>query len=68
MAGISGNQGGVGNGRGSVISRGGDAGDVNDRPAWLANVFTKPDRLFALQVGGSVYLDRVSTDRPSGIR
>jgi hypothetical protein len=54
-------QAGVGNGRGSVISRGGDAGDNNDRPAWLANVFTRPDKLFALQVGGSVYIDRVST-------
>jgi len=54
-------QGGVGNGRGAVISRGGDAGDNNDRPAWLANVYTRPDKLFALEVGGSVYFDRVST-------
>jgi hypothetical protein len=53
-------QGGVGNGRGSVISRGGDAGDTNARPAWLMNVFTRPDRFFALQIGGSLYFDRVS--------
>jgi hypothetical protein len=53
-------QAGIGNGRGSVISRAGDAGDNNDRPAWLLNVFAKPDRAFGLQVGGSVYIDRVT--------
>lgn len=58
-------QAGVGNGRGSVISRGGDAGDNNARPAWALNLFAKPDRAFGLQVGGSLYLDRVSlTGRP----
>ncbi len=54
-------QAGVGNGRGNVISRAGDAGDNNDRPAWVLNLFTKPDRFFGLQVGGSMYLDRIST-------
>jgi hypothetical protein len=53
-------QAGVGNGRGSAISRGGDAGDINGRPAWVMNVFSKPDRAFGLQVGGSLYLDRIS--------
>jgi hypothetical protein len=53
-------QAGVGNGRGNVISRGGDAGDNNARPAWVMNVFTTPDRIFGLQIGGSLYLDRVS--------
>jgi hypothetical protein len=53
-------QAGIGNGRGSVISRAGDAGDNNNRPAWLLNVFAKPDRAFGLQVGGSVYIDRVT--------
>ena len=53
-------QAGVGNGRGNVISRGGDAGDNNARPAWVVNLFTRPDRLFGLQAGGSVYVDRVS--------
>ncbi len=53
-------QAGVGNGRGNVISRGGDAGDNNARPAWALNVFSKPDRAFGLQVGGSLYLDRIS--------
>jgi hypothetical protein len=51
---------GVGNGRASVISRAGDAGDSNARPAWLVNGFVKPDRLFGLQAGGAFYGDRVT--------
>jgi hypothetical protein len=54
-------QAGIGNGRGSVISRAGDAGDNNDVPALLANVFIKPDRLFGLQIGASAYSDRITT-------
>jgi hypothetical protein len=53
-------QAGIGNGRGSVISRGGDAGDNNARPAYVVNVFAKPDAAFGLQFGGSLYLDRIS--------
>jgi hypothetical protein len=53
-------QAGVGNGRGNVISRAGDAGDNNDVSAFLLNVSTKPDKAFGLQVGGSVYADRVT--------
>src|SRR5439155_1019958 len=53
-------QAGIGNGRGAVTSRGGDAGDNNARPAWVVNLFAKPDMPFGLQVGGSLYLDRVS--------
>ena len=53
-------QAGVGNGRGNVISRAGDAGDNNARPAWVLNLFAKPDALFGLQLGGSLYLDRVA--------
>jgi hypothetical protein len=53
-------QGGVGNGRGNVISRAGDAGDNNGRPAWVMNLYAKPDRIFGLQVGGSLYVDRIS--------
>lgn len=53
-------KGGIGNGRASVISRGGDAGDVNSQLAWLVGGFIKPDRLFGLQVGGAVYGDRVT--------
>lgn len=51
---------GLGNGRGSVISRGGDAGDNNNQRAWLVNLFAKPDRLFGLVVGGSVYRDKIT--------
>ena len=53
-------QAGMGNGRWNVISRPGDAGDNNDRPAWVMNVFVKPDSLLGLQVGGSAYFDRIS--------
>jgi len=51
---------GVGNGRGSVISRAGDAGDVNDSRAWLVNVFSKPDRPYGLEFGGSTYVDTIT--------
>ena len=51
---------GLGNGRGAVISRPGDFGDVNNNRAWLANLFVKPDRLYGLQVGGSVYRDELN--------
>jgi len=53
-------QAGVGNGRGGVISRGGDAGDNNATPAWVGGLFVKPDRAFGLQVGGSLYFDKIS--------
>jgi hypothetical protein len=51
---------GAGNGRGTVISRAGDAGDNNASPAWVLNLFAKPDRPFGLDVGGSVYLDKIT--------
>jgi hypothetical protein len=51
---------GLGNGRGAVISRPGDFGDVNNNRAWLANVFVKPDNPYGLQVGGSVYRDELN--------
>jgi len=53
-------KGGVGNGRNSVISRAGDAGDVNGNRAWLVNAFAKPDKLYGLEFGGSVYGDRIT--------
>jgi len=52
-------KGGVGNGRSTVISRAGDAGDANDRLAWLANMSFKPDRVYGLEFGASVYGDGV---------
>jgi hypothetical protein len=51
---------GLGNGRASVISRGGDAGDINGNRAWLVNVFSKPDRVYGLEFGASLYGDKVT--------
>ena len=51
---------GIGNGRGQILSRAGDFGDVNNNRAWLANVFIKPDHLYGLQAGGSVYHDMLN--------
>jgi hypothetical protein len=51
---------GVGNGRGEVISRPGDAGDNNNNRAWVANVFARPPKLYGLQFGASVYRDKIS--------
>lgn len=62
---------GMGNGRGvpapvagsaagSVLSRGGDAGDSNNNKAWLVTLFSRPDRLYGLQFGGSVYRDKIT--------
>jgi len=50
---------GIGNGRSSVLSRGGDFGDVNNNKAWLATAYIKPDRLYGLQLGGSYYRDKI---------
>jgi hypothetical protein len=52
---------GVGNGRSTAINRSGDFGDVNNNRAWLFNLFVKPDRLYGLQVGGSVYRDKITS-------
>jgi hypothetical protein len=60
-------QAGIGNGRGTVISRAGDAGDNNARPAYLLNLFMKPDRAFGLQIGGSLYVDRVTSPAGSNV-
>lgn len=54
---------GVGNGRASIITRGGDAGDSNNHRALLANVFSRPERVYGLQVGASIYRDRITPDR-----
>jgi hypothetical protein len=53
-------QAGIGNGRGNVLSRAGDAGDNNARPAWLVTAWSRPGRFYGLQFGGSFYVDRVS--------
>src|SRR5713101_5794768 len=51
---------GVGNGRGDIISRPGDAGDNNNNRAWVANVYSRPAKLYGLQLGASVYRDKIS--------
>ncbi|HEX2714877.1 MAG TPA: hypothetical protein VHM88_22035 [Candidatus Acidoferrales bacterium] len=51
---------GVGNGRGAIISRAGDAGDINNNRAWVVNIFARPASLYGFQVGGSLYGDKVS--------
>jgi hypothetical protein len=56
---------GVGNGRGDLISRGGDAGDNNNNRAWLAGAYIRPEHVFGLnsygwQLGGSAYRDRIT--------
>ena len=51
---------GIGNGRGAVLSRAGDAGDTDNNKAWLANISARPDKARGLQFGGSVYQDRIS--------
>jgi hypothetical protein len=50
---------GVGNGRGAAINRGGDFGDINNNRAWLVDLFSKPDHPYGLQVGASVYRDKI---------
>jgi hypothetical protein len=59
---------GLGNGRGSIFSRAGDAGDVNNNRAWLANVFARPARLYGFQVGGSFYKDEITQLNGANIR
>jgi hypothetical protein len=51
---------GLGNGRGQIISRPGDFGDINNNRAWLVNAFVKPNNPFGLRIGGSVYRDELN--------
>jgi hypothetical protein len=59
-------QGGVGNGRSSVISRAGDPGDSNGTRAYLINAFLKPDAAYGLQAGGAYYHDLITLAAPDG--
>jgi hypothetical protein len=52
---------GVGNGRGMSISRPDDAGDFNGDPAAVFGARVRPGFARGLQVGGSVYVDRIET-------
>ena len=51
---------GVGNGRGEIISRPGDAGANNNFRAWVANIYSRPAKLYGLQMGVSVYRDKIT--------
>jgi hypothetical protein len=51
---------GVGNGRGEIISRPGDPGDINNNRAWVANIYSRPVKLYGLQLGASVYRDKIT--------
>ncbi|HZQ95359.1 MAG TPA: porin [Candidatus Sulfotelmatobacter sp.] len=53
---------GLGNGRSSPFSKAGDSGDLNSNRAWVASLFARPARLYGLQVGGSFYGDKLSTN------
>jgi len=50
---------GVGNGRAENIARAGDAGDFNDRRAWVARVRSRPISIIGLEVGATFYSDRL---------
>jgi hypothetical protein len=56
---------GVGNGRDSIISRPGDFGDINNNRAWVANLYSRPARLYGLQMGVSVYRDKITLPAPT---
>lgn len=51
---------GVGNGRHSNIARGGDAGDVNGERAWTASFNSRPVSVQGLEIGVSLYFDRIT--------
>jgi hypothetical protein len=50
---------GVGNGRGTAIARGGDAGDANRNRAWVAKLFARPAAVPSFEFGGATYRDQV---------
>jgi hypothetical protein len=57
---------GAGNGRGTTLTRGGDFGDVNNNRAWLLNAFVRPDGLHGIQMGASLYRDKITlADAPA---
>jgi hypothetical protein len=53
---------GVGNGRGEVITRGGDAGEANVSPAAVFTASVRPTAVFGLQLGAAYYLDRIAAN------
>ena len=59
---------GVGNGRGTTISRAGDAGDNNNNRAWVANLYARPAGLYGLQMGFSLYRDKITLSNGRNFR
>ncbi len=57
---------GVGNGRGAVIGRAGDAGDVNRDRAWLVKLFARPASLYGVELGGAAYHDVAAIEGTAG--
>jgi hypothetical protein len=53
---------GVGNGRSTSLSGGGDAGDINGSRAFIVSASLRPTGLFGLRIGGAVYADRISDE------
>jgi hypothetical protein len=51
---------GLGNGRSSILSKSGDSGDSNDNRSWVANLYARPTRFYGLQLGASVYRDKLT--------
>jgi hypothetical protein len=50
---------GIGNGRAENIARAGDAGDFNDRRAWLARVQSRPISIVGLELGATFHSDQL---------
>ena len=59
---------GIGNGRGLLIARPGDAGDINNHRAWVAKVFARPGKTHGLEVGASLYRDKITLPTGSDFR
>lgn len=59
---------GVGNGRGRVIARAGDAGDVNRNRAWVAKLFARPAAMPSFEFGGATYRDQVPASTGPDVR
>lgn len=60
-------QAGVGNGRAAIISRAGDAGDLNGARAWVGSAWVEPLALGGLRLGGAAYLDDVSREGAAAV-
>lgn len=58
---------GVGNGRGAILSRAGDAGDVNRNRAWLGKVYARPASLYGMEFGAAMYHDSLVLPTMSGV-